>query len=269
MANVSFDFTGANVFVAGGTSGINLGIARGFAQAGARVGVLSRNPEKVEAARRLLTEAGRHQALGYAADVRNPVAVSEAIATFAAEAGPIDCLVSGAAGNFRALAANLSPNGFRTVIDIDLNGTFHVMKAAYPHLRRPGSSIINISAPQATLATEAQIHACAAKAGIDQVTRTLALEWGPEGIRVNSISPGFISGTEGLARLGPDGDEHQAAAKLSRVIAMRRLGDVTDIADSAMFLASDAARYVSGVVLTVDGGAGMTGMARAMYEPGN
>ena len=265
MSNVSFDFTGANVFVAGGTSGINLGIAMGFVLAGAQVGVLSRNPDKVAAAAQLLTDAGGRPASGYVADVRDPAAVSAAIAAFAAETGPVDCLVSGAAGNFRALAADLSPNGFRTVIDIDLNGTFHVMKAAYPHLRRPGASVINISAPQAGLATETQVHACAAKAGVDQVTRTLALEWGPEGIRVNSISPGFIAGTEGLARLGPDGDEQKVAAKLSRVIALRRLGEVADIADTAMLLASNAARYVSGVVLTVDGGAGMTGMARAMF----
>ncbi|MFX7760046.1 SDR family NAD(P)-dependent oxidoreductase, partial [Acinetobacter baumannii] len=90
--------------------------------------------------------------------------------------GPLDVLVSGAAGNFIAPAEQLSSNGFRTVVDIDLQGTFHVMRAAWPHLRKPGASIINISAGQSWLPMPGQVHVCAAKAGIDQITRTLAME---------------------------------------------------------------------------------------------
>ena len=136
--------------------------------------------------------------------MRDPAAVAAAIAAFAAAAGPIDVLVSGAAGNFPAPAHELSPNGFKAVVDIDLLGTFHVMKAAYPHMKRPGGSLINISAPQAVDPHGAcRSHVCAAKAGVDMVTRCLAIEWGPEGLRVNGVVPGPIDGTEGMARLAP------------------------------------------------------------------
>ena len=177
----SFDYTGCNVFVAGGTSGINLGIARAFAAAGARLGVASRRQEKVDAAVAQLGAGAR----GYAFDVRDAEATAAAFAAFAAEAGPIDVLVSGAAGNFPAAAKDLSPNGFKAVVDIDLLGTFHVMRAAYPHMKRPGGSLINISAPQASIPMAMQIHVCAAKAGVDMVTRCLAIEFhrGPAGER--------------------------------------------------------------------------------------
>ena len=102
---------------------------------------------------------------------------------------------------FQSAASKLSPNGFKSVVDIDLIGTFHVMRGAYPHLKRPGACIINISAPQAFIPMELQVHVCAAKAGVDMITRTLAMEWGPEGIRVNSIIPGPIAGTEGMAKM--------------------------------------------------------------------
>ena len=125
-----FDYAGCNVFVAGGTSGINLGIARAFAAAGARVGVGSRRQEKIDAAVAGLGEG----ALGYRFDVRDAAAVAAALAAFAEAAGPIDVLVSGAAGNFPALAHPISPNGFKAVVDIDLLGTFHVRKAAHPHM---------------------------------------------------------------------------------------------------------------------------------------
>ena len=144
----TFDYSGAAVFVAGGTSGINLGIARAFAAAGARVAVGSRTPGE---GRRRGGPAGRGGALGYVFDVRDHAAVDAALAAFAGAAGPIDVLVSGAAGNFPALAPDISPNGFKAVVDIDLLGTFHVMRAAYPHMRRPGGSLINISAPQASM----------------------------------------------------------------------------------------------------------------------
>ena len=160
-----FDYTGRNVFVAGGTSGINLGIAKAFAAAGARVGVGSRSREKVDAAVAALSAPA--PARGYAFDVRDHAAVAAALAAFTGAAGPIDVLVSGAAGNFPALARDLSPNGFKAVVDIDLLGTFHVMKAAYPLLRRPGGSVINVSAPQAHVAMTHQAHVCAAKAGVD------------------------------------------------------------------------------------------------------
>lgn len=246
----SFDFEGANVFVAGGTSGINLGIARAFAEAGARVGVASRNPDKVAAAVAALSRPGR-PALGYSLDVRDAPAAAAALAAFAAAVGPIHVVVSGAAGNFPAPVVGMSANGFRAVVDIDLLGTFNVYKAAYPHLARPGASLISISAPQALLPMPLQAHVCAAKAGVDMITRTLAVEWGPEGIRANSVIPGPISGTEGMARLAPD---PAAQARVAASVPLGRMGTPEDVARVCLFLASDSAAYVTGAVVTADGG---------------
>ncbi|MEY2756635.1 MAG: hypothetical protein RIR33_413 [Pseudomonadota bacterium] len=247
---LSFDFSAKSVFVAGGTSGINLGIAKAFAEAGASVGVISRSQDKVDAAVEALAEL-EARAYGWSADVRNAEAVDAAVDAFAGAVGGIDIVVSGAAGNFLALAKDLSSNGFKTVVDIDLLGTFNVMKAAYPRLNKPGACLINISAPQAYMPIERQVHACAAKAGIDQVTRVLAKEWGPEGVRVNSISPGPIAGTEGLERLAPNDDA------VVESVPLRRLGTRDDIAAMAMFLASDAGAFISGAVIPVDGGWGL------------
>lgn len=243
----SFDYTGCNVFVAGGTSGINLGIARAFAARGARLGVASRREEKVAAAVAALGEDAR----GYVFDVRDADATGAGIAAFAAEAGPIDVLVSGAAGNFPAAAKDLTPNGFKAVVDIDLLGTFHVMRAAYPHMRRPGGSLINISAPQASIPMAMQLHVCAAKAGVDMVTRCLAIEWGPEGLRVNGVVPGPIDGTEGMARLAPTEAMRKAIA---RSVPMQRMGTPEDVADACLWLGSEAAAYVNGTIVFADGG---------------
>lgn len=244
------NYQGKVVFVAGGTSGINLGIAQGFAAAGARVAVLSRKPEKVEAAVAELKGQGG-EVLGFAADVRDYEAVSAALAQTAAAWGAIDVLVSGAAGNFLSPAVGLSANAFKTVVDIDLLGTFNVLRAAHQHLRKPGASVINITAPQAWLPTPFQVHACAAKAGVDQVTRTCALEWGPAGIRVNAIAPGPIEGTEGIRRLSPSA---KSTAALVNSIPCRRYGTVQEIAKAALWLSSDDASYITGVILPVDGG---------------
>lgn len=245
-----FDYTTKNVMVFGGTSGINLGIAHAFARNGARVAVASRNPGKVEAAKQALSAYGT-PAHGYSLDVRNFVDVEAAIADFAAQHGAIDVLISGAAGNFVVTAAALSPNGFKSVMDIDTLGTFHVCRAAYPHLAKPGAVILNISAPQAFRASPLQVHVCAAKAGVDMITRVLALEWGGEGIRVLSVTPGPIDGTEGMDRLAPTPEDK---ARSARNVPLGRMGTVDDVADVCLFLASDMARYMTGAVIPVDGG---------------
>lgn len=255
--NATFNLTGKTVLIFGGTSGINLGIANAFADAGATVGVASRHQDKVDLAVSLLARPGQ-DAFGYSVDVRHADAVAAIAATFVESCGPIDVLVSGAAGNFVAAAAKLSPNGFKSVVDIDLLGTFNVMHGCYPHLRRPGASVINISAPQSIIPMAMQVHVCAAKAGVDMITRTLAIEWGPDGVRVNSIIPGPIESTEGMARLAPTLDAKQAVID---AVPMRRLGTLSDIGDACLFLASDAARYVSGAVLPVDGGWSAAGAA--------
>ncbi len=185
------DYTGKTVFVAGGTTGINFAIAEGFAKAGARVFVVSRKDDNVRGAVEKLA-AIAPQAAGTTADVRDLAAVEAAFAACMDKFGEIDVLISGAAGNFPIYANALTSNGFKAVVDIDLIGTFHVMRAAFPHLKKPGAVAISISAPQAVLAMEAQIHVCAAKAGVDMVTRVLAMEWGGHGVRVISVIPGPI-----------------------------------------------------------------------------
>lgn len=257
--SVKFDFSGKRVFVFGGTSGINLGIARCFAAAGAQVSVASRSQEKVDAAveeLNALTEGSS----GYALDVRDVDAVQEALASYGNDKGSIDILVSGAAGNFPAFAKDLSPNGFKSVVDIDLLGSFHVLRSAFEYLTKPGASVINISAPQAFVAMPMQSHVCAAKAGVDMLTRTLALEWGPMGIRINSIAPGPIADTEGMKRLAPS----EALVKQTmKSVPLQRFGTADEIGQAAMFLSSASAQYVNGVVLPVDGGWSVAGAGAA------
>lgn len=243
-------FEGKSVFVAGASSGINLGIARAFAREGARLTVLSRSADKIEAAAAELRGLGA-EAIGVACDVRDYPGLEAAFARSAEAYGSVDVLISGAAGNFLAPAVKMSANAFKTVVDIDLLGTFNVFRASFDHLRRPGASLLAITAGQAVRPMAFQIHACAAKAGVNMVTKCLALEWGPAGIRVNAISPGPIADTEGMKRLG--GDPAREAGIKAR-LALRDYGTKDDIAEAAMYLSSDAAKYVSGAILNVDGG---------------
>jgi len=260
VANMTTSFEGRHVLVAGGTSGINLGIAKGFARAGAAVSVFSRSADKVEAAAAELRELGG-SVHGGTADVRDPEAVQAALSAAVSAHGAVHVLVSGAAGNFPAPAVGLSSNGFGSVVNIDLLGSFHVLRFGFEHLAKPGASVINISAPQAFIPMAFQSHVCAAKAGVDMLTKTLAIEWGPAGVRVNSLVPGPIDDTEGMKRLMAD---PKKKAKLAGTVPLQRLGHVDDCADVALFLASDAARYVTGAILPVDGGWSLGGAQVAM-----
>ncbi len=247
---IEIDYRGKTVVVVGGTSGINRGIAELFARHGARVAVASRSQEKVDDTVAHLEALGA-EAAGFSADVRDAAAIDEGIRSIHERFGDFDVVVSGAAGNFPAMANDLSANGFKAVVDIDLQGTFHVMKAVFPCLRKPGASVVNISAPQAFLPMMAQVHVCAAKAGVDMVTRTLALEWGRSGVRINSVVPGPIEGTEGMARLAPTPEALQQAA---RSVPLGRLGTPGDIGNVCLFLGSEYGSYVNGAVIPVDGG---------------
>lgn len=265
--NTRFDYTAKHVVVVGGTSGINLQVAIQFAKAGANVTVASRSVDKVNAAVELLNQANPNAIhLGVSFDVRDNDALTLGFDKIASTYGHIDVLISGAAGNFPASAAKLSPNGFKSVIDIDLIGSFQVLKHAYPLLSRPNGSIIQISAPQAYIAMPLQVHVCAAKAGVDMLTRTLALEWGVEGIRINSIVPGPIADTEGFNRLAPTDELQQ---RVANSVPLKRNGQGQDIANAALFLASDMASYITGVVLPVDGGWSLGGASIAMTELGD
>jgi NAD(P)-dependent dehydrogenase (short-subunit alcohol dehydrogenase family) len=241
---------GKSAFIAGGSSGINLGIAQYLAEYGASVYLVSRSEERVQSAVSSITERG-YPALGSAADVRDYEAIASSLEQAAAAFGPLEIVISGAAGNFVAPAIGMTSNGFKAVVDIDLVGTFNVFHASYEHLVKPGASLIAISAPQSKHPYAYQAHVNAAKAGVDMLTRTLALEWGRDGIRVNGIIPGPIEGTEGLARLSPDERSRQ---RINSTVPLGRLGNVSDVAQVALFLCSPAAAYVSGAIIPCDGG---------------
>lgn len=259
------------VLVVGGTSGINRGIAEGFARRGARVAVVSRSQDKVNATVTALAQLGG-DARGFCADVRDPEALKQGVAALCQAWGALDVVISGAAGNFPALANTMPANGFRSVVEIDLLGSFHVLQAVYPHLTKPGASVVHISAPQAVQPMVGQSHVCAAKAGVDMLTRTLALEWGAQGIRVNSVIPGPVEHTEGMARLAPGPDQREA---IRRSVPLQRLGQVEDIARACLFLASPEASFITGAILPVDGGWSLGGafqvseqLARGLGESG-
>lgn len=237
-------FAGKTAFVAGGTSGINLGIARRLAELGARVAVAGRNPEKAQAA----AAAIGPDAIGLTADVRDYGAIRALMEQVVERLGPMDIVVSGAAGNFLSPATAMSANAFKSVVDIDLLGTFNVFRGCYDLLNKPGASLIAITAGQAVNPMMFQAHACAAKAGINQLVRVLAMEWGPD-VRVNAISPGPIADTEGMARLALS-----SRAAMERKIALKRWGEAREVAEGAVFLSSPSAAYVTGIILDIDGG---------------
>jgi 2,4-dienoyl-CoA reductase [(3E)-enoyl-CoA-producing], peroxisomal len=237
--------------ITGGGTGICRGIAAAYARLGADVMIVGRRQDVLDKTAAELSESTGGRVGGVAADVRQPEAIANAVAKTVEAFGKLDTLVNGAAGNFLAPAAGLSPNGFRTVIDIDLMGTFNAARAAFEHLRTSGNGLVlNISATLHYHGTPLQIHASAAKAGVDAVTRNLAVEWGQFGIRSCGIAPGPIGDTEGMKRLAP-GD---AAKKAIGAIPAGRFGTIDEIAAAAVFLRSHAAAYVTGHVMVVDGG---------------
>ena len=235
--------------VTGGGTGITGGVARALAEAGARVMLVSRRMEHLEPAAEEIRRRGG-EAVPFAADVRDYEQVERAVAACVERFGKLDTIVNGAAGNFLCAAEELSPNGFGTVVDIDLKGTFNVCRASIEELKKHRGHILNISATLHYLGTPLQLHVSAAKAGVDALTRNLAVEWGAYGIRTNAIAPGPIEDTEGMRRLIPP----PVKEKIRRRIPLGRFGLIRDIEQCAVFLCSDAASFINGVVIAVDGG---------------
>jgi peroxisomal 2,4-dienoyl-CoA reductase len=240
---------GRAALVTGGGTGICRGIALALAGAGCDVAIASRKIEHLEPT---AGEIRRHgvRAVAVAGDVRIPADVDGMVSRTVDAFGRLDILVNGAAGNFICLADKLSPNGFGTVVDIDLKGTFNVSRAAHPHLKKQGGAILNISATLQLLGTVGQSHAAAAKAGIDSLTRTLAVEWGPHRIRVNGLAPGPVEGTEGVARLTTPASRKM----IEEHCPLGRMASIDEVATAAVFLCSDAASMITGVTLVLDGG---------------
>ena len=247
-------FKDKTVFITGGGSGINLGIAKAFAALGANIAICGRTQEKLDRAAEELRALGA-KVVAEAADVRDYPALERVIQATAAHLGPIDVLVCGAAGNFPIPAEQLSPNGFKSVVEIDLLGSFHACRAAIDQLKQTRGCVIFISAGMAFIPYPYQVHVGAAKAGIDNMMKNLALEWGKYGIRSNSIVPGPIEGTEGMRRLGGE----VGGAAFRKGIPLGRYGAAEEIGHAAAFLASPLAAYVTGTVLVVDGGQNLLG----------
>jgi NAD(P)-dependent dehydrogenase (short-subunit alcohol dehydrogenase family) len=249
-------------FVTGGGSGIGLRMAERFAQHGAAVVLAGRKQERLDRAAGAIRAAGG-RAETAALDVRDYEAVEAALHKTREQLGEIDILLCAAAGNFPAPVLGMSAHGFKAVIDIDLLGTFNTCRAVYPFLRKPGASILSISANHAVMPIAFQSHVCAAKAGVELLTKSLALEWGPSGIRANCITPGATDDTEGMRRLAPT---EEARRRVEKNIPLGRLGTRDELADLALFLCSDAASYITGAVYLCDGGqslcrTGLSGIA--------
>ncbi|KAL0984324.1 hypothetical protein UPYG_G00139950 [Umbra pygmaea] len=243
-------------FITGGGSGIGLRVAEVLMRHGCDTVIASRNLEKLkEAATKLMTATGR-RCLPLTMDVRQPQTISAAVDETLKSLGRIDILINNAAGNFLCPANSLSFNAFKTVLEIDTMGTFNTSKVVYEKwLKEHGGAIVNISATLGYRGQALQVHAGSAKAANDAMTKHLAVEWGPNGVRVNALAPGPISGTEGFRRLG--GNRAETTGAFSS-IPLGRAGNKTEMAHAVLFLASRASSYMTGHIMVADGGSWLT-----------
>lgn len=254
-------FVGKVLFCTGGGSGIGYGQVRAMMRHGADAVIVGRRADVLaKAADTLSKETGR-RCIGVSADVRKPeslkVAVDKAVETF----GGIDYVINAAAGNFLSPIESLSPNGFKTVIEIDLLGTFNAIRATMPHVLERRGAYVHVSATLFYTALPLQAHASAAKAGVDALSRVLGVELGPRGVRSNVIAPGPIADTEGASRLMLEGED-----SIKR-IPVGRMGCVEDIAAATVFLFSPAGAFINSEQLVVDGGAWHIGSLGMMQYP--
>ncbi len=246
------EFESKTVLVTGGGSGLGKATALAFAQSGARVAILSRSAERLEAAAAEIRKAGT-AVLPVAADVRSPEGVESAVERIEKELGPLDILVNNAAGNFLVPAEQLTPNGFRAVVEIVLHGTWFCSSIVGRRmLSRGHGALVNVVATYAETGMPGVVHSAAAKAGVLSITKTLAAEWGSRGIRVNAIAPGIMV-TEGASQNLNFADP-ETQEKLKKTIPARRLARLEEVADAILYLCSSAADYVTGTCLTIDGG---------------
>jgi NAD(P)-dependent dehydrogenase (short-subunit alcohol dehydrogenase family) len=245
---------GTSAFVSGGGSGVNLAVASALARAGADLTICGRTQSRLEEAARHLRALGA-SVVTAVADVRDLEAVTAAFAAGEAEHGPVSTVVCGAAGNFLAPAESITTNGFRAVVDIDLLGSFHCAKAGFEQLRTTRGSILFISGGQATATFSQQAHVSAAKAGVEALSKGLAVEWGPHGIRSNVLVPGPVEGTEGMRRL----TESAGDGLWKSMVPLGRFANAEEIGTMATVLSSSWASYISGAAIVVDGGLSLSG----------
>jgi NAD(P)-dependent dehydrogenase (short-subunit alcohol dehydrogenase family) len=252
--------SGRSIIVTGGGSGLGLAMATSFASYGASVTICGRRGERLEAAVPKIAEAAREggAVASVVADVRDPAACEALVAKAAERFGKVDGLVNNAAGNFLALSDKLTPNGFDTVVRTVLYGTVHCTLAVGRHLlaRRAPGAIVSIAATYVWSGSAYVLPSACAKAGVLAMTRSLAVEWGGAGIRLNAIAPGPVPTEGAFSRLLAD--ERAKANTLGR-IPLGRFGEPREIANAATFLLSDLCAYQTGDCVTVDGGEWIAG----------
>ena len=248
MAN----FNGKNIIITGGGSGLGAAMARHLASLGAHVVIAGRRPEPLEQTRAAIVASGG-SSQPVPTDVRIPEQVQELVDGVVAARGRVDGLINNAAGNFIVKAEELSPNGWRAVVDIVLNGTFYCSRAAGKAMiaSGKGGTILNIVASYAWTGGPGTIHSAAAKAGVISLTQTLAVEWGRYGIRTNALSPGIVNTPGAAQKLFPT---EAIRERIARRVPLGRLETEDEVARAAAFLLSDDAAYINGAVLVADGG---------------
>jgi len=258
---------GKAALITGGSSGMGKDMALTFAKHGAKVVICGRSMERLLPVISEIEAAGG-SAKAFECDVREPEKVNEMVQFTIEQYGPIDILINNAAGNFVVKAEDLSVNGWRAVENIVLNGTWYCSQAVGKHMIETGKGgcIINIVATYAWTGGPGVVHSASAKAGVVAMAKTLAAEWGKYGIRVNCIAPGPIEGTGGADKLWPN---EQVKNQILRGIPLRRLGTKQDVSNLALFLVSDYASYITGDVITIDGGASLNKGFLAMWENAN
>ncbi len=235
------------VLVTGGSAGIGFAIARRLAHQGDHVVIAARDGDRLERAQQRLAVGGG-SCSAHSCDVRDPAAVERLFAA----AGELDGLVNNAAGNFVCPSLTLSPNGFRSVVESSLHGSFFCSQAfARQATTGGGGAIVNIVATYAWTGAPEVAHSAAAKAGLVALTKSLGREWGPLGIRVNALAPGFVPTDGAQSNILSDAE---AEARMLAMIPLGRFARPEEIADAAAWLLSEHASYCTGAVLTVDGG---------------
>ena len=244
-------FKGRVAVITGGGTGIGRAIALELAELGADVVVASRDCQHLEPTAEAIRALGR-QALVIPTDIRRAEQVEALVQQTVAELGKVDIHVNNAGGQYPGPAEEFSAEGWRRVIDLNLNGTFYCSQSVARQMMNSGGGvIINIVANFGLRAAPGLAHSAAARAGVINLTRTLALEWAKYGIRVNAVAPGVVM-TEGALSemlINPD-----AIERIERAIPLKRLGTPEDVADLVTFLASDAAGYITGETIAIDGG---------------